>query len=82
MKIKVFVRLKAGVLDVQGKAIEQGLNGLGFKEVSNVRVGKLIEFEVEGNDFNQAKERVDEMCRSLLANTVIESFQIEQANES
>lgn len=78
MKIKVFVRLKTGVLDVQGKAIETGLNGLGFKEVSNVRVGKLIEFDVTGSDFNEAKGRVEEMCRTLLANTVIESFEIIQ----
>ncbi len=79
MKIRVFVRLKTGVLDVQGKAIETGLNGLGFKEVSNVRVGKLIEFEVAGSDFNEAKGRVEEMCRTLLANTVIESFEIVQS---
>jgi phosphoribosylformylglycinamidine synthase PurS subunit len=78
MKIKVFVRLKPGVLDVQGKAVEQGLHGLGFKEIAEVRVGKLIEFEIESSSFEQAKSRVEEMCTTLLANTVIENFEIVQ----
>lgn len=79
MKIQVFVRLKAGVLDVQGKAVEKGLHDIGFGEVSNLRVGKLVEFEVEGSDEAKAKSRVKEMCDKLLSNTVIESYEIKAA---
>jgi phosphoribosylformylglycinamidine synthase len=76
MKMQVFVRLKNGVLDVQGKAVEKGLHDMGFGEVGNLRVGKLIEFEVEEKDSGKAKDRVKEMCEKLLANTVIESYEI------
>lgn len=76
MKIRVYVRLKPGVLDVQGKAVEQGLHGLGYSEVAGVRVGKLIELEVEASSLEQAKPKVEEMCKTLLVNTVIENFEI------
>jgi phosphoribosylformylglycinamidine synthase len=76
MKIRVYVRLKPGVLDVQGKAVEQGLRGLGYSDVSEVRVGKLIELEVEATTLETAKPKVEEMCKTLLANTVIENFEI------
>ena len=76
MKIRVYVRLKPGVLDVQGKAVEQGLHGMGYSDISEVRVGKLIEFEVEATSFETAKPKVEEMCKTLLANTVIENYEI------
>lgn len=79
MKVRVFVRLKPGVLDVQGKAVEKGLHGLGYEGVSEVRVGKLIEFSVDAPDFKAAKPKVEEMCKTLLANTVIENFEILEA---
>lgn len=75
-KIQVMVRLKPGVLDVQGKAVEKGLSDLGFSDVSNLRVGKLIEFEVNNSDSDQAKSKVKDMCEKLLTNTVIENFEI------
>lgn len=75
-KVKVHVFLKPGVLDVQGKAVEGALNGLGWTGVSNARVGKLIEFDFAGDDpTGEAKK----MCEQLLANTVIESYRIEAA---
>lgn len=76
MKARVEVRLKAGVLDPQGKAVEQGLHGLGFRGVQDVRIGKLIEFAVEGNTANTVQQQVTAMCEQLLANTVIESYRI------
>ncbi|HEX7655806.1 MAG TPA: phosphoribosylformylglycinamidine synthase subunit PurS [Sphingomonas sp.] len=75
MKIRVIVTLKPGVLDPQGKAIEKALAGLGFAGVEDVRVGKLIEFEVSDDTTDQV---VDDMCRKLLANTVIENYRIER----
>ena len=75
-KVKVHVFLKPGVLDVQGKAVEGALNGLGWPSVKDVRVGKLIEFDFAGDDpAGEAKK----MCETLLANTVIESYRIEVA---
>ena len=79
MKAKVEVFLKPGVLDVQGKAIEGALHGLGFGDVSGVRVGKTIEFEVSGSDKAKAEAEAKVMAEKLLANTVIESFKVEVA---
>ena len=79
MKAKVEVFLKPGVLDVQGKAIEGALHGLGFGDVSGVRVGKTIEFEVGGGDKAKAEADVKAMCDRLLANTVIEGYRVEVA---
>ena len=76
MKIKVVVTLKNGVLDPQGKAIQQTLNGMNFDNVSEVRQGKFFEIEVNENDENKAKSLVDEMCKKLLANLVIEDYKI------
>ena len=76
MKVRVYVTLKNGVLDPQGKAIHHALEGLGFEGVNDVRAGKLIELEV---DDNVGEAEVDEMCRKLLANTVIENYRIEKA---
>ena len=76
MKIKVIVTLKNGVLDPQGKAIQQTLNGMGFSEVNQVRQGKYFDIEVGETDENKAKSKVDEMCKKLLANLVIEDYKI------
>ena len=74
-KVKVHVFLKPGVLDVQGKAVEGALKGLGWGGVSNARVGKLIELDLDGAEDPAAEAR--KMCETLLANTVIESYRIE-----
>ncbi len=76
MKATVHVFLKPGVLDVQGKAIENALHGLGWADVSGVRVGRVLEFEV-GGDQASAEAEVKAMCDKLLANTVIESYRVE-----
>lgn len=76
MKLRIFVTLKHGVLDPQGKAIEKALAGLGFGGVNEVRAGKLIELDV---DDATTDDQVDEMCRKLLANTVIENYKVERA---
>jgi phosphoribosylformylglycinamidine synthase PurS subunit len=79
MKAKVHVYLKPGVLDVQGKAVEGALHGLGWDGVSNVRVGKLLEFDLDGSDQEAAQGELKAMCEKLLANTVIESYKVEVA---
>ena len=76
MKIKVIVTLKNGVLDPQGKAILQTLNGMGFDIVKEVRQGKYFDIEVNENDETKAKSKVEDMCKKLLANLVIEDFKI------
>jgi phosphoribosylformylglycinamidine synthase len=79
MKAIVTVMLKTGVLDPQGKAIGHALHGLGFPQVGEVRVGKVIELELAETDPEAAKTAGAEMARKLLANTVIESFKVEIA---
>ena len=74
MKVRVLVRLKPGVLDPQGRAIESALKGLGFEGVGDVRAGKIIELELADGT---SRETVEAMARQLLANTVIENFSIE-----
>ena len=69
--------LKPGVLDVQGKAVEAALHGLGWSGVTNVRIGRVIEFDVAGADAAAAEAEVKAMCDKLLANTVIESYRAE-----
>jgi phosphoribosylformylglycinamidine synthase len=76
MKLRIIVTLKPGVLDPQGKAIHKALEGLGFAGVEDVRQGKLIELDV-ADDTSDAS--IDEMCRKLLANTVIENYRVERA---
>ena len=76
MKIKVVVTLKNGVLDPQGKAIQQTLNGMGFNDVSGVRQGKYFEVDVDVKDEKKAKISAEEMCKKLLANLVIEDYKI------
>jgi phosphoribosylformylglycinamidine synthase PurS subunit len=79
VKVRVLVRLKPGILDVQGAAVQRALAGLGFGDVRELRVGKLIEVDVDAADVDQARGRVDEMCRRLLANTILEDYTIEPA---
>ena len=76
MKVKVIVTLKNGVLDPQGKAIQQTLNSMKFENVSEVRQGKFFDIEVNESDENKAKSLVEEMCKKLLANLVIEDYKI------
>ncbi len=76
MKIKVVVTLKNGVLDPQGKAIQQTLNGMGFANVDEVRQGKYFDVEISEKDEAKAKSKVEDMCKKLLANLVIEDFKI------
>ena len=76
MKIKVVVTLKNGVLDPQGKAIQQTLNGMGYSNVQGVRQGKFFDLEIAENDEAKAKAVAKEMCKKLLANLVIEVFKI------
>jgi phosphoribosylformylglycinamidine synthase len=76
MKIKVIVTLKDGVLDPQGKAIQQTLNGMNFKNINEVRQGKYFDIEINEKDEAKAKARVEDMCKKLLANLVIEDYKI------
>jgi phosphoribosylformylglycinamidine synthase len=76
MKIKVIVTLKSGVLDPQGKAIQQTLNGMGFANVKDVRQGKYFDIDIDENDEQKAKLSAEEICKKLLANQVIEDFKI------
>lgn len=77
MKVRVHVMPKDGLLDPQGEAINIALVHMGFAEVKNVKQGKVIELELEEEDKIVVKNRVEEMCQKLLANSVIESFQVE-----
>ena len=77
MKAKIHVTLKSGILDPQGRAIQQSLTTLGFSSVSDVRVGKILEVELEDTDQRQAELQLKAMCEKLLANTVIEDYQFE-----
>ena len=76
MKVKVIVTLKDGVLDPQGKAIQQTLNGMSFSEVKEVRQGKYFDIDVSTSDEKEAKTKAEEMCKKLLANLVIEDYKI------
>ena len=76
MKVRVHVSLKPGVLDPQGRAVHHALEGLGFSEIEDVRVGRLIELEVADATSDAA---LDKMCRKLLANMVIENYRIEKS---
>ena len=78
MKVRVHVSLKPGVLDPQGRAIQHSLEGLGFAGVRDVRAGRLFELEVDGS---VSDDDIDEMCRKLLANMVIENYRFERVAE-
>ena len=76
MKISVIITLKKDVLDPQGKVIQQTLDGIGFKDLNEVRQGKYFEIDINENDPIKAKENVEDMCKKLLANLVIENYKI------
>ena len=76
MKISVIITLKKDVLDPQGKVIHQALDGMGFNDVNEVRQGKYFEIDTKESDQKKAKEKVEEMCKKLLANLVIENYKI------
>ena len=76
MKISVIITLKKDVLDPQGKVIQQTLDGIGFKDLNEVRQGKYFEIDINENDPIKAKENVGDMCKKLLANLVIENYKI------
>ena len=76
MKISVVITLKKDVLDPQGKVIHQTLDGMGFNDVDEVRQGKYFEINTKENDPKKAKDKVEEMCKKLLANLVIENYKI------
>jgi phosphoribosylformylglycinamidine synthase len=77
MKARVFVMPKEGVLDPQGKAIAHALGNLGFSGIGEVRQGKVIELELRATSEGEARAEVEQMCKKLLANTVIESYRVE-----
>ena len=76
MRVQIFVRLKPGVLDVQGKAVEHTLQELDGARASQVRIGRLIELTVDAPTQEAARARVDELCERVLVNTIIESYEI------
>ena len=76
MKISVVITLKKDVLDPQGKVIHQTLDGMGFSDINEVRQGKYFEIDTKENDPKKAKDKVEEMCKKLLANLVIENYKI------
>ena len=76
MKISVVITLKKDVLDPQGKVIHQTLDGMGFNDVNEVRQGKYFEIDTKEDDPKKAKDKVEEMCKKLLANLVIENYKI------
>ena len=76
MKISVIITLKKDVLDPQGKVIHQTLDGMGFNDLNEVRQGKYFEIDTKENDPKKARDKVEEMCKKLLANLVIENYKI------
>jgi len=81
MQVIVNISLKTGVLDPQGQAISRSLNDLGFQEVGEIRVGKQIILEIDESDAVRVHQRVARMCETLLANTVIEDYEIDIRDE-
>ena len=77
MKVRVLVRLRPGIMDVQGAAVQRALVGLGFSDLRELRVGKVVEVDVDAPNEAAAKQRVDQMCTKLLANPVLEDYTIE-----
>jgi phosphoribosylformylglycinamidine synthase len=81
VKLRVVVRLRLGIMDVQGTAVRRALGGLGFTEVADVRIGKIIELDVDVPSVEAGRRRVTEMCQKLLANPLLEEFTIEDTAE-
>ena len=78
MKISVIITLKKDVLDPQGKVIHQTLDGMGFDDINEVRQGKYFEIDTKENDPRKAKDKVEEMCKKLLVNLIIEDYKIDK----
>ena len=76
MKVSIIITLKKDVLDPQGKVIHQALEGMGFNNISEVRQGKYFEIDIKETETKKAKDKVEEMCKKLLANLVIENYKI------
>ena len=76
MKAKVYITLKSGLLDAQGKTVKHALESLGFKGVRDVRIGKYVELELDGSSAASTKKDVARMCQKLLANPVVETYQV------
>jgi len=81
VKVRVLVRLKPGIMDVQGAAVKRALAGLGFSELNDLRVGKVIDVDVTGATPQEARARVANMCRQLLANPILEDYTIETVDD-
>jgi len=81
-RARVDVRLEANVNDPQGNAVREGLHSLGHEDVGAVRIGKIVELTLQATDAEAARARVDRMCHELLANPIIESFEIEVTQEA
>jgi phosphoribosylformylglycinamidine synthase PurS subunit len=77
VKARVLIRLKPSILDAQGASVQRALDGLGFQEVRDVRVGKVLDLDLDGESRDEARRRVEEMCARLLVNPVIEEFTVE-----
>jgi len=77
MKARVLIRLKQSILDAQGASVKRALEGLGFPEVRDVRVGKVLDLDLDGLDGETARRRIDDMCARLLVNPVIEEVSVE-----
>jgi len=81
-RVEVFIQLKPGMLDPQGETVGHALESLGYEGIENVRVGKWITFEIEASDRGSLESEVDEMCRRLLANPVIETYRFTIGHEA
>ena len=81
MRARVLVRLKSGILDAQGATVKRALDGLGFHEVQEVRVGKVLDVELDEQSADAARRRLEEMCARLLVNPVIEDFTVEMLGD-
>ena len=77
MTLRILVRLKPGIMDVQGTAVQRALVGLGFADLTGLRIGKVIEIDVEASSAEAARVRAEDMCTKLLANPVLEDYEIE-----
>lgn len=77
MKARIYITLKPGLLDAQGKTVKNALDSLGFRSVKEVRMGKYIEIDLNGAKASSAKSDVEKMCQKLLANPIIENYRVE-----
>ena len=76
MTLRVLIRLKPGIMDVQGTAVQRALHGLGFSELTALRIGKVVEMDLEVASIEGARARAEDMCRKLLSNPVLEDYEI------